>query len=348
MLSVSITTSAQDSLIGCLSTNGHITYIDNNWRAHFTISFKGDTVYNSGTPEIILFDSSFFSIRKNKLEKLGPITAKSENDILTRVVEEESKYIEENIFLSKLDIDTIQWQNKFNHKFIIWYYKVPFLYKVPFYTDIFNIRPVSHQIFITFLSNEYYVTLSTYVFEIETLEEKINFFRNDISNAIQVYYTNIAIGLIEKEFKRKTSNDFISVSDTTEGYDISLPPEMNYSAIGNFLQGAYRNKDDSSTVISLFLIGKEESKYNYFAVFQNFFLSKDEIKKYELLKHKNERLVCYEVLYKAKKIALKGLYIFFETKSTFGVIMYSSDKKNYDEHLPEFQKVIDKIKLKPL
>lgn len=347
------TVNAQDA--GFLVKNGLVNYVDNTPGAFFSVVFDGDSLINLGADkqtQYIWIDSSIFTIRKEAcFEQLKHAmgSKKEIKEVIGSLIDSgivnQIDFLEHEVLLDKINIDSFSVVGRNEKQIKIWYHKLPFTFTLPFPTELTQNKRASHVVYASFMANAYNVTLSNYVYYGESLEEKISYLKKLALESMKVYPLFINLAILDKQLESRDKNSSPVIYDSLQGLSMTFPTSMDFFNFGNTVVGYFNDSVKTESSISCFSIGKKETEYRYIATFQNYFLSQDEVIKQKQIENKNRKFICYEVLEKVKRLGKrKSFYVFFETKTTFNYIRFSSSADDYEEYYPKFEAFLDMIK----
>lgn len=335
---------------GFIMKSHHIAFIDNNSNACYRILFSGDSIVNLSADELhnyFYIDSAQYSITKtNFLKSLIDTAAnekrlkrqtKSINAVLNVVVDSTVKQQlqeEEEALLQRMDTSSVYFKNEFGSDFLIWYFELPFLYRPRYNSDFKTTRKATHQLCLSFIAGTNVITLTTYVYEGEVLEDKIQFLKKQIADNIHFYPGYVNTYALEQQLNDTV--DQPAYHDSVSNIYIPFPRWLDFYSVGNTIVGEFNDSLDTRNSIMCLVIGKNDTRYQYFSIFQNYFLSKDEVKKQIEITSPVPGFIMYNITEKQGKHSVKAVYAFAETNKEFCYFRFSSNDNVYEQKLLQF------------
>lgn len=350
--------SAQDTVV-LVNNAGVATYLNKNAQINFSVSFKGDTIYDtgirSGAGLAFMVDSTFvqvtrFKIPDNKI--LDKFDAKKERALLDHFRKYELEYFQEQVFLSPLKNESMFFENSWGKQFQLWGFETPLLNRHK--EDIkesdsvmYRSMGVKHNLFLSFVANGHVIMINMLVLEHESKEAKITVLKEQVANNIRIF----AGPIMEKELQEQIVHHELAkeydVYDSTEGLKFIIPYWLNLMHGPYYFHGVFPDINNISNALVMILIDK--SKYASLEDFKDQWTQEKRGEKRlpGVVKSNNSKLSKYNFYANTSYGRFQTQRVLFETKASYGVINFTATDGTFDKNITRFEEFLNKMEIDP-
>jgi hypothetical protein len=346
----------QENAINFLFNKGIITYIDNSINANYTVSFKGDTILQSGDlRNVYMVDSVMIQINKFPIpEEMQNFKydSISEYKLLIHFRDYEFDYMQKEIYRQEIKCHNDFFNNINSKRFLLWYFKVPDDVNTTNEASsgkdstIVKELVVDYQIFLAFTANFYVTMINVPVFNNENLLSKIESIKTDIANSIRVYASDININALNNQIDYHINKKPFVINDTIRGIKFIVPFWLNISKTDKYdLVGTFPDIDNISNALILAIFHK--SNFDSFESFKDKMLLGKGIEHYEKINSFSDSITRYKVIYKSSDgNPFTCQYVFIYLGDNYGFLNFTATANTYEKNIGRFDEFVESIKIK--
>lgn len=340
-----------------MSSKNGITYIDNANGSYFTLELPGDSLKETQVSNAYLVDNNFFQIMKFEYspKQYSNISdTLKEIELLKFYRENEVEYLEKEVYKQKIEVSEEVFKNKEGKRFYLWYYAMPNIKDI---SDTIILEDESvpiHQLYLSFVCNQYVCGLYTPVIAGEILKDKINIIKK-IAESIDIYGYKIDLNTLYYKLEVQKEGEELQYTDTLRRFEFDVPNWLNIieSESKNYWIATMPDIDNIKNAVLVQSFDKSE-----FKSFKKFNKEKILDKKIgdtsngstwmlkkELPTPKNSNGICYKVNMMKGRVMYHCQYLTFEASTAYLIVSFTATENTYERNLPKFQKFVEGIRL---
>lgn len=342
--------------------NEEVVYVNNTDDCWFYFKIPADTIIKSDEFESVFFTKKgeTFQILKKPLslkQNKKKYYAKKEQKLLKEYKEYEINYQEKEVFTKKIKNEEFFFKNKYGKTFLLWYYKnrEGLDNRFDIFIDDENeyVKPVldinfSHQMFLTFISNSYLVSIAVSVPE-NKLQEKINFCK-ELADNIFLFGVGLASEELDKIEKNKNEK-YIITDDSLSNIKIEVPEWMilqqypKYKIWPDYILLFAAYPDSCNIVNALAVTVDKKVNYSSFEKFNEFAInSTDYLKVLDSKIQNTHGGISKKVISKSSWGGIFYEHIYtIETNKSYIRINFTATSSTYDYNIKRHKQFLNSI-----
>ncbi|WP_196885056.1 hypothetical protein [Aureivirga sp. CE67] len=347
---------AQDEgLISYMKGKNDIIYIDNSPGTHFTINFPGDSLKPSNIPNSVVIGEDniqFLKKRYTSDQYTNQSGVKKEIELLEYYMNYELDYLEKEVFEKDIVNEKEVFLNNSGKRFLLWYYEMP---EIASPEGVEIIDPVTANLFLNFISNDYLIGVNFSVFKSEDKKAKIEKLKS-IANTVNIFGGPIDENALWYKIDALNDDKNLSFTDTINKFELEIPKWANITKTQNksLWMASMPDIDNIKNIISLKWFDQSE-----FKSLEEF--NKAQIEGYKIgdkmssgatmmLKKKIEKPekcngVAYEMQLLFGSMIYHCQYVTYYSDSAYFMIGFIATENTYNRNLVKFNEFLEKFEI---